>query len=290
VLFEQAEIEEYIAEFLGIEQRDSRAVLKAMEAQHGLLIERSQKVWSFSHLTFQEYLVATHSVDRKEINALAKDHLSNERWLEIFLLVTELLSDGSNSYNWILLLDKSVENYMSLNNLKNILIWLEKMTDYPQNTLINLNSHKAGALFIFLALSIACRFRHDFQKTKHLIIDLLLLEDSDLAGLIDYTLCFITDIADDLQISLGCADEILKSNLFKPDVCNCLVYQLKQLQKTIKCRGKIEAQRSTAIMAFGAWLTALQIHPDMLKLSKIEIDSIHNYIYTSKLLYLCKNI
>jgi predicted NACHT family NTPase len=92
VLFEQGEIEGYIAEFLGIEQRDSRVVLRAMEAQHGLLIERSQKVWSFSHLTFQEYLVAKHSVEREEIKALAKNHLSNERWLEVFLLATELLS------------------------------------------------------------------------------------------------------------------------------------------------------------------------------------------------------
>src|SRR4028119_770494 len=57
VLFEQTEIEGYITEFLEIKQRDSRAVLRAMEAQHGLLIERAQKVWSFSHLTFQEDLV-----------------------------------------------------------------------------------------------------------------------------------------------------------------------------------------------------------------------------------------
>src|SRR4028118_542805 len=64
VLFEQVEIEEYIAEFLGIGQRDSRAVLRAMEEQHGLLIKRAQKVWSFSHLTFQEYLVAKWFCDR----------------------------------------------------------------------------------------------------------------------------------------------------------------------------------------------------------------------------------
>ncbi len=58
VLFEQGELEGYIAEFLGIGQRDSRTVLRAIERQHGLLIARSQKVWSFSHLTFQEYFVA----------------------------------------------------------------------------------------------------------------------------------------------------------------------------------------------------------------------------------------
>lgn len=58
VLFEQEELEGYIGEFLGIERRDSRGVLRAIASQHGLLIERAQKVWSFSHLTFQEYLVA----------------------------------------------------------------------------------------------------------------------------------------------------------------------------------------------------------------------------------------
>jgi predicted NACHT family NTPase len=62
VLFEQAELEGYIAEFLGIGQRDSRVVLRASESQQGLLIERSQKVWSFSHLTFQEYFVVRHYI------------------------------------------------------------------------------------------------------------------------------------------------------------------------------------------------------------------------------------
>ncbi|MEH1929151.1 MAG: hypothetical protein V7K14_11680 [Nostoc sp.] len=40
-----------------IKLRDSRGVLGAIASQHGLLIERAHKVWSFSHLTFQEYLV-----------------------------------------------------------------------------------------------------------------------------------------------------------------------------------------------------------------------------------------
>ena len=44
VLFEQAEIEGYIGEFLGIGVRESRGVLRAIESQHGLLIERSKKI------------------------------------------------------------------------------------------------------------------------------------------------------------------------------------------------------------------------------------------------------
>jgi predicted NACHT family NTPase/DNA-binding CsgD family transcriptional regulator len=88
VLFEQAEIEEYIAEFLGIGQRDSRAVLKAMEAQHGLLIERSQKVWSFSHLTFQEYLVAQWFCIHTDWERLLPQ-ITEVHWRQVFFLVQE---------------------------------------------------------------------------------------------------------------------------------------------------------------------------------------------------------
>jgi len=39
-------------------QLDSEAVLKSIEAQHGLLVERARGIYSFSHLTFQEYFSA----------------------------------------------------------------------------------------------------------------------------------------------------------------------------------------------------------------------------------------
>ncbi|MCU0545411.1 MAG: NACHT domain-containing protein [Oscillatoriaceae cyanobacterium Prado104] len=95
VLFEQAEIEGYIAEFLEIGPRDSRSVLKAMEAQHGLLIERSQKVWSFSHLTFQEYLVAKHFIGCKDWDSLAKQITNPRHWREVYLLIFSFINEES---------------------------------------------------------------------------------------------------------------------------------------------------------------------------------------------------
>ncbi len=95
MLFEQAEIEGYIAEFLGIGQRDSRLVLRAMEAQHGLLIERAQKVWSFSHLTFHEYFVAQKFIifngqfTDSEIKQLLNRHILDNNWHEVFRLISE---------------------------------------------------------------------------------------------------------------------------------------------------------------------------------------------------------
>ncbi|MCC3481413.1 MAG: NACHT domain-containing protein [Microcoleus sp. PH2017_12_PCY_D_A] len=95
VLFEQTEIEGYIAEFLGIGQRDSRVVLKAMEAQHGLLIERSQKVWSFSHLTFQEYLVAKWFCRHTPWHKLVK-YLPDKPWQQVFLLIADITQDADS--------------------------------------------------------------------------------------------------------------------------------------------------------------------------------------------------
>ncbi len=128
VLFEQTEIEGYIAEFLGIGQRDSRVVLKAMEAQHGLLIERSQKVWSFSHLTFQEYLVAKAMINSPDfpnirtIKSSVLEYITIENWREVFYMMSEALERSDS----LLLSMKDFADSLLANDpkLQDILIWL----------------------------------------------------------------------------------------------------------------------------------------------------------------------
>jgi predicted NACHT family NTPase len=92
LLFDQKEIEGYIAEFLGISQRDSRVVLKAIEVQHGLLIERTQGIYSFSHLTIQEYFTARSFVDSSKLEDLVKlaKYISDQRWWEVLHLAIGL--------------------------------------------------------------------------------------------------------------------------------------------------------------------------------------------------------
>ena len=41
---------------------DSRVILKAVEAHHGIFVERAKGVYSFAHLTFQEYFTAKYSI------------------------------------------------------------------------------------------------------------------------------------------------------------------------------------------------------------------------------------
>ena len=62
-------IEQYIRNLPGAKddldtlEVDSRSVLKSIEARHGLLTERARGIYSFSHLTFQEYFTAKNILE-----------------------------------------------------------------------------------------------------------------------------------------------------------------------------------------------------------------------------------
>lgn len=123
VLFEQTEIEGYIAEFLGIGQRDSRVVLRAIEAQHGLLIERSHKVWSFSHLTFQEYLVAKLFCSEANWEGIVI-HMTEPRWREVFLILVGILENGGN---FLLFMKHEIDTTIAIDKeLQQLLTWLNQ--------------------------------------------------------------------------------------------------------------------------------------------------------------------
>ncbi len=80
---------------------DSEVVLKSIEAQHGLLLERATSIYSFSHLTFQEYFTASYIVEHcnnKNINdPILGDlvwHIFDKKWREVFLLTSEMIANA----------------------------------------------------------------------------------------------------------------------------------------------------------------------------------------------------
>jgi predicted NACHT family NTPase len=73
---------------------DSHAVLKAIESQHGLLVERATEIYSFSHLIFHEYFVSKYLFEHSDRDRILKQLLersTEKRWREVFLLLAEQL-------------------------------------------------------------------------------------------------------------------------------------------------------------------------------------------------------
>lgn len=80
---------------INIEDIDGEAVLKSIEAQHGLFVERAWGIYSFSHLTFQEYFTAEYFINAEEdeLNNLIGNYSGDNRWREVFLLTASLLEE-----------------------------------------------------------------------------------------------------------------------------------------------------------------------------------------------------
>jgi predicted NACHT family NTPase len=91
---------------------DGKAVLDAIATQQGILVERLNSVYSFSHLTLQEYLVALYiSSQEKLVDALVINYLIDEKWREVFILVAGLMAPNGDR------LLELMENEIQVDNL-----------------------------------------------------------------------------------------------------------------------------------------------------------------------------
>lgn len=108
--FKRSRLEHLVAKFIrnlpGVSDEDasldSEAVVRAIEAQHGFLVERARDIYSFSHLTFQEYFTAKHIVElHNSLDLLVENCLKDVRWREVVLLVAGLLPQADPLFNTI---------------------------------------------------------------------------------------------------------------------------------------------------------------------------------------------
>jgi predicted NACHT family NTPase len=135
--FEQRTIEQYIGDYLRslpgaiLEpeelQLESEAMLKAIEAQHGLLIERARGIFSFSYLAFQEYftarkIVASHNLGGLEqaLGGLVR-HITDPHWREIFLLTAAMLRSADSL---VQLMKQQIDTLVAQDpHLQDFLMW-----------------------------------------------------------------------------------------------------------------------------------------------------------------------
>jgi len=108
---------------------DSERVLKSIEAQRGLLVERAKGIYSFSHLTFHEYFTAREIVLRTQpiedaLHSLVS-HITEKRWREVLLLAVGLLQP--NADRLLLLMKKWVDALVAADEkLQRFLRWVKE--------------------------------------------------------------------------------------------------------------------------------------------------------------------
>jgi predicted NACHT family NTPase len=178
--FEQDQIQQYIADYLRTLpdaqtepralKRDSKAVLKSIEAQHGLLIERARGIYSFSHLTFQEYFTARRFVDSADLQNLV-DYITKKYWLEVFLLASGMMQSADALLRSM---KKKIDLFLAYNEkLQNFLNWVN------QKSLIFKDIHKKiKARLFYISLNIDFFINVDVDKLSEFEIEDLEIESS----------------------------------------------------------------------------------------------------------------
>ena len=173
-------------------QLDSEAVLKSIEAQHGLLVERARRIYSFSHLTFQEYFTA-RQITRPSAQlplALADlaQHVTEKRYREIFLLTVGMLPEADD-----LLMSMKQQIDLRLANdpdLQALMIWVVQKTES-----ITVPYKPAAVRAFYLALAL------DRNRVLTLALDRALARALDLA--LDRDLALTLARALDLTLALA---------------------------------------------------------------------------------------
>lgn len=151
---------------------DSELVLKSIEVQHGLLVERARNIYSFSHLTFLEYFTARRIATRPDPDtlkdALSKlvSHITDKRWREVFLLAVVPLRPADYLLK---LMKQEVDSLVAEDEkLQEFLKWVNEQSLEIQKCLPETVSYKPVAIRSFYLDS---DIKIDTKRTLGLLID-----------------------------------------------------------------------------------------------------------------------
>ena len=161
LFFSQREVVEEIKTFLAgnlnaPKHLDGEAVLNAIAVQQGILVERAEDVYSFSHLTLQEYLTAQYIADnnipdKNLIEQLVTCHLFDPRWREVFLLVAGLVRSKNGADDLLLLMEKEAQKFIiNKPKLQGLLEWADAATKDSEGDFKPVGK-RAGAMAIAIA-------------------------------------------------------------------------------------------------------------------------------------------
>ena len=320
LFFPQQDIVEEIRNFLGNnlnapQHLDGEAVLNAIEVQQGILIQRAEDIYSFSHLTLQEYLTAQYITDNNKLQNLVVNHLTDKRWREVFLLVAGLMRNGADDL--LLFMEKQTQQILKTSLGKRLLVlfaWAEEMTEDSSSEISPLGKR---AIVIANALALAYTYGNALANGNALALANALAYANPLANgnanplayananplayanananAIAYAdacgnangnaLALAYTYANALEKLIDYANRCEKLEIFERVNFPVLITRLKIMRDEVPDREEsIEVYEAFTQRIIKTWLDAFHLTQEMINFSKEELKEIDNYFYSNLLM------
>jgi energy-coupling factor transporter ATP-binding protein EcfA2 len=294
---------------------DGKAVLDAIAVQQGILVQRAEDVFSFSHLTLQEYLAAQYLKENFDyVPTLLKEHLEEERWQEVFLMLAGLIHSVKQVDKFLLQMEELAQASITTPKLKALLNWTNLAICGATSTskpaakraaviALLLELARAHALDIDLNIGLAVILDYNrmiaYRLAHHLDIDLspihtvdevlLSLRESDSTHDIDLRRDQALSYSLDVDVDLFRARKFSAKQVFGTADFDSLIAQLEALQRTVPDASQpLEIRKKFAADILEAWYEALQFNSGWFDWSESEVKALGNYLYINALIVTCK--
>jgi energy-coupling factor transporter ATP-binding protein EcfA2 len=313
LFFSEREVVEKIKTFLeenlnAPTHLDGKQILKAIEVQQGILVERAKDAYSFSHLTFQEYLTAKYIDDNRLIPELVTKHLTEHRWREVFLLVAGLMRSGVDEL--LLLMEKESQKFINTPKLQEWLRWADTSTDSSDG---NIKPVGKRAIAITNAIANANAYAIVYDNTYVYVHanananananayvyanGIAYVYASGIAYAINNAIAYAInnddanpkDLYDRIAKTIDVTNELRELKIFKSVDFSVLITKIEKLKNSIPD----ENQPQTVRKAFAEELAetfrnAFNLNQQLLELSPDETKALENYLYANSLMLQCK--
>ncbi len=278
------QIEQILGEMLDEKRVDGRDVLRSVEEQHGLLVNRYDDIYSFSHLTIQEFLTAKHIIDNNlNISVIVKEHLCDQRWREVFLLLAGL----RKADELLLAINKEVVNYIATPKIQSLLLWVEKVTN-PKPGHFQPVSKRAITIIFFNINAIA------IDNTITNAIPEVINNRNAIVyanSVNDHNKRYVFDIYVNQAINyfIKYAKWAIEFEIYQRLDLPSAISQVEELRNQIPdMEQSREIHEIFAKQLIEIFLPIFNLTPDMLDLSREEELTFDNYLYGVRLLIECE--
>ncbi|MDJ0716901.1 MAG: NACHT domain-containing protein [Prochloraceae cyanobacterium] len=323
LFFTRQDLINYIKKFLAdtVENPkylNGRKVLEAIAIQQGILIERAEGIYSFSHLTFQEFLTALNIYQDFDLTKeIIKNHLSDPRWREVLLLIVGLLTTKPDKF--FEAMKQQIETYVDTPKIQNLLAWAEQITEESESN-IKLVGKRALACHFALAYAKARIDAEAKDEAKAKAVVKAYYKAEVFAKLYDKPEVF--DYSKNYIENLGKAANIYTRFYTRPytnenysqsasiyvehvhtyvlkvrtltvynttvDIDGLLINLDNSRKQTSQIDRSLDTIESLMGEIFETVLDSFKLTTEMIDLSEEEFKSFENYFYTNKLMLDCK--